>query len=203
MGHSALVVPNYGVTHDPRQHVVSRSVGQRVDVREVGTTEGLLRFPAAQGLTHLQVRRFAGCPICAEHLRPFTRRRAELDAAGITEFVVFKSTEVEVRAHESHLGLPAVGDAEARWYAEFEVTSNVRSLLHPAALATFVRSVVRHRSLLGSLSVGDHLGLPADFLLDPDGEILDCCYGRNAADGWSVDTVLQRGATLVPDGGRV
>ena len=98
------------------------------------------------------------------------------------------------------MGLATVPDPEGRWYAEFEVTSSVRSLLHPAALTTFVRSVVWHRSLQGSLSIGDHLGLPGDFLLDPDGEIRDYCYGRNAADGWSVDTVLQlSAATLPPD----
>ncbi len=177
---------------------MTRLVGERVDVRTVDTTEGPLRFPAADGLTHLQVRRFAGCPICAEHLRPFTQRRAELEAAGVTEFVVFKSTEAQVRTHERQLGLPTVPDPEERWYAEFEVTSSVRSLLHPAALATYVRSVVGHRSLQGSLTIGDHLGLPADFLLDPDGGIRDCCYGSNAADGWSVDTVLQLSAAVPP-----
>lgn len=177
---------------------MSRSAGERVKVRTVDTTEGSLRFPAAEGLTHLQVRRFAGCPICAEHLRPFTKRRAELDAAGITEFIVFKSTEAQVRTHEANLGLPTVPDPEERWYSEFEVTSSVRSLLHPVALATFVRSVVRHRSLQGSLTIGDHLGLPGDFLLDPDGTILDFFYGRNAADGWSVDTVLQLSKDRLP-----
>ena len=44
--------------------------------------------PGAAELVHLQLRRFAGCPICNVHLHALTRRRAELDAAGDRKSVV-------------------------------------------------------------------------------------------------------------------
>jgi hypothetical protein len=34
------------------------------------------------------------------------------------------------------------------------------------------------------------LGLPADFLLDPDGTVVAAHYGRHADDQWSVDELL-------------
>ena len=39
---------------------------------------------------------------------------------------------------------------------------------------------------------GGHTGLPADFLIGPDGLLLDVHYGTHADDQWSVDFVLER-----------
>jgi hypothetical protein len=37
---------------------------------------------------------------------------------------------------------------------------------------------------------GGRYGLPADFLVSPDGIVLAAHYGMHADDQWSVDTVL-------------
>ncbi len=37
---------------------------------------------------------------------------------------------------------------------------------------------------------GGRLGLPADFLIAPDGSVLACKYGSHAYDQWSVDDIL-------------
>jgi hypothetical protein len=42
--------------------------------------------------THLQFRRFAGCPICSLHLQSVAARHREIAAAGIREVVLFHST---------------------------------------------------------------------------------------------------------------
>ncbi len=170
-----------------------RAPGSSVRPRTVTDASGVEHpFPAREGSTHLQVRRFAGCPICGEHLAPFVDRADELDAAGVTEVVVFKSDAAHVRRHESHLPFLTLPDPDGRWYAELGVRSTITSLLHPRAVLAFLRGVVRTRSLGGSLSLGDHLGLPADLLLEPDGTVVDACYGTDASDGWSVDQVLAR-----------
>ncbi len=36
------------------------------------------------------------------------------------------------------------------------------------------------------------LGLPADFLIDPDGRVLAAHYGTHANDQWSVDDLLRQ-----------
>ena len=40
-----------------------------------------------------------------------------------------------------------------------------------------------------------HLGLPADFLIDPDGTLVAAHQGSHADDQWSVDDLLKIGRT--------
>ncbi|MGI8458560.1 MAG: hypothetical protein ACR2LI_10665 [Propionibacteriaceae bacterium] len=174
-------------------------VGDQMAPRTVQDAEGQERpFPAPSGLTHLQVRRFAGCPICDRHLAPYVSRQSEIVAAGVTEVIVFKSTPAQVRRFEGDLPFVAVPDPDARWYAELDVRSTPRALLHPKAVGAFLAGVVRARSVGGSLTLGDHLGLPADVLLDAEGMVLGCEYGTQAADGWTVDRLLELAAAQVP-----
>ena len=44
---------------------------------------------------------------------------------------------------------------------------------------------------------GGAFGLPADFLIAPDGRLAAVKYGRNAYDQWTVDELLEH-AQLVP-----
>jgi hypothetical protein len=54
-------------------------------------------------------------------------------------------------------------------------------------------------SLIGGLAPGEnHLGKPADFLIDPDGTIKACKYGAHADDQWSVDEMLDLAAQKRP-----
>ncbi|MGW7379091.1 hypothetical protein [Streptomyces sp. NPDC054794] len=45
---------------------------------------------------------------------------------------------------------------------------------------------------------GGRLGLPADFLIAPDGCVLAAKYGEHAYDQWSVDELLGLAATRTP-----
>lgn len=169
--------------------------GARVDAREVTTAAGEpVQLPARDGLTHLQFRRFAGCAICAHHLRPFVRRRAEIQGAGITELVVFRSAAERVEQEEGQLPFVLLPDPDGDLYAEFGVESAVRSLLQPQAWLAFAQGVLESRSVRGSFSSDDHLGLPADFLIRADGELVAVEYGDHAAAGWDVDELLRLAA---------
>jgi hypothetical protein len=42
---------------------------------------------------------------------------------------------------------------------------------------------------------GGQLGLPADFLLDPRGQLVAVKYGQYASDQWSVGQLLEHAAT--------
>jgi hypothetical protein len=60
--------------------------GTVIDSRELMTTSGdTVRIPDPARLTHLQFRRFAGCPICNTHLQSIVARHHEIVAAGISE----------------------------------------------------------------------------------------------------------------------
>ena len=146
----------------------------------------------------MQFRRFAGCPICNLHLRLFTSRINDIAAAGITEVVVFHSSENDLRAYQPELPFAVVPDPTRNLYHEFGVESRPRSLLNPAvwgtvihAISTALLRVIRGRAPMPPLHPrGGNLGLPADFLIDSDGRVLAAKYGRHASDQWSVDDLL-------------
>ncbi|NKZ03357.1 peroxiredoxin-like family protein [Actinomadura latina] len=173
--------------------------GSDVPARELAPVSGApLTVPDPGRLVHLQFRRFAGCPICNLHLRSFTVRHDEIEAAGIREVVVFHSSAEELREHVADLPYAVIGDPEKRLYAEFGVESARRALLDPRVWWTILRAVAagtwqvaRGRARAPkSRPDGGRLGLPADFLIGTDGRLLAAKYGEHAGDQWSVDDLL-------------
>lgn len=179
------------------------TVEQRVLVA-IGGDE--VTVPGPDRLTHLQFRRFAGCPVCNLHLRSVTRRIAEIEAAGVREVVFFHSPAAELLPHAGGLPFAVVADPHKRLYTEFGVQRSWRSLLAPRAWWPVVRSVLsalphvaRGREHLPSNRPhGGRLGLPADFLVAPDGRVLAAKYGEHVYDQWSVDEILQLAAQHGP-----
>jgi alkyl-hydroperoxide reductase/thiol specific antioxidant family protein len=157
-----------------------------------------VRLPQQAALVHLQFRRFAGCPVCNLHLRSFARRYHELESAGVREVVVFHSPADELRLHTSDFPFAVIADPDKHLYAEFGVTSSPRALLDPRAWLSILRAVA---FAIGGLLAGTvrppstnphggRLGLPADFLIAPDGQMIARKYGAHVDDHWSVDDVL-------------
>jgi hypothetical protein len=149
-------------------------------------------------MVHLQLRRFAGCPICNLHLHSFSDRHEEVAAAGVREVIVFHSTVEELRRYEADIPFAVIADPERRLYAEFGVEFSPRALLDPRAwggmlggLLRSLRAAVRRRESAPPLRpTGGRLGLPADILVSPSGTVLACKYGTHAYDQWSVDALL-------------
>jgi peroxiredoxin len=172
-----------------------------------------LPLPAPGRLTHLQFRRFAGCPVCNLHLQSFRRRIAELEAAAVREVVVFHSDAASLQPHAAALPFAVIGDPARRLYAEFGVESGTRALLDPRAWWPILRAVghaaaglIRRPSSYVPIETrSTRLGLPADFLIDADGRVRVCRYGAHVDDQWSVDEVLalaaQQGAVNWGEGG--
>jgi hypothetical protein len=61
---------------------------------------------------HLQLRRFAGCPICSLHLHGFAERHAEIAAAGITEVVFFHSDAEHLQGYQTRLPFAVIADPD-------------------------------------------------------------------------------------------
>ncbi|MER6072347.1 peroxiredoxin-like family protein [Streptomyces sp. NPDC001817] len=158
-----------------------------------------LPVPDPDRLVHLQFRRFAGCPVCNLHLRSFVRRHAEIEAAGIREVVVFHSPAGELRQHTADLPFAVVADPDKRLYTEFGVESAPRALLDPRVWGPIARALLRGTWAIlrgrerppASRPHGGRLGLPADFLISPDGSVLAAKYGEHAYDQWEVAELLE------------
>jgi len=150
-------------------------------------------------LVHLELRRFAGCPICNLHLRSVVMRKDELAAAGIEEVVVFHSTDEELRKYQAELPLAVIADPDKKLYAEFGVDKSPRSVLNPRAWPAVFRgaahnvgAAIRGKEKLSPMTPKNGpLGLPGDFLIASDGRVIASKYGEHAYDQWSVDEVLE------------
>ncbi|WP_428340514.1 peroxiredoxin-like family protein [Mycobacterium sp.] len=173
--------------------------GTVIQTRELTTISGdTLQIPDPQWLTHLQFRRFAGCPICNTHLQSIVARHDDIRAAGIREVVVFHSTPEELARYESDLPFAVVGDPGKVLYAEFGVESSARSVLDPRAMAPVIGPTIRSVPALVRKKTapppgrvhGGRLGLPGDFLIGPDGRVIAAKLGKHAYDQWSVTELL-------------
>src|SRR5436190_16233466 len=98
------------------------------------TSGELVTIPDPAGdFVHLQLRRFAGCPVCNLHLRSIVARHHEITAAGITEVVVFHSPADELRQHAAGLPFAVVADPDKALYRELGAESSPRAMLDPRA----------------------------------------------------------------------
>lgn len=182
----------------PHESTEATRAPSHVRPRLLATIAEAVELPDPSQLIHLQFRRFAGCPICHLHLQSFVRRHDELRARQVREVVVFHSSADDLREHAARLPFAVVPDPEKPLYAAFGVESSPRSMLDPRAWSAIALGVLR--SLLAVLRGlerlpplrphGGSLGLPADFLIAPDGRIVAAKYGTHADDQWSVDEVL-------------
>ena len=146
---------------------------------------------------HLQLRRFAGCPICNLHLRSIVARHDEIRSRGITEVVVFHSTAAELAKYEHELPFPLIADPDRQLYRLLGVEHRPSALLRPRALRAAIAgqaAALAKRSTMRAVGpltpAGGVFGLPADFLIAPDGRIAALKYGRHAYDQWTVDDLL-------------
>jgi peroxiredoxin len=166
-----------------------RSVGDRLAPFQLATlAHGTLSIPGPQ-LTHLQFRRFAGCPVCNLHLRSFAQGQARLAAAGVQTVAFFHSPAALMRPYQGDLPFATVPDPGRLWYQYFGVERSALAVAHPQVVWSALRGLVGAPS--NPFAGGtDQTGLPADFLIDPQGTILALHYGKHADDQWSLDELL-------------
>lgn len=148
-------------------------------------------------LTHVQMRRFAGCPICNLHLRSIVQRAGEIEAAGIREVVVFHSTTEELLTYQDELPFAVIADPARELYRRFGVERSPRAVLDRRTVRVSLKvgrvfaDEVRRRGAPEPLRpTGGRLGLPADFLIDAGGTVVAAKYGEHAYDQWTVDELL-------------
>lgn len=166
------------------------SAGKRLKSLSMTTVRGKpLAVPdAGTPFTHLQFRRFTGCPICNTHVAAFRRRAEDIKAAGIHEVIFFHSEPDNIAKFQAQVPFDMVGDPQKKYYRQFGVESSLRGLFHPkvlwAALKGYLNLRVNYK-MGGGIS-----SLPADFLVAADGTIVAAKYGEHYYDQWDVDELI-------------
>lgn len=162
--------------------------GDFVRTRTLESVDGEpINVPDPNRLVHLQLRRFVDCPICNTHIAALRARARDIEAAGIKEVIVFHSSAKSIRSYQKDLPFVLVGDPTKALYKEFSVNSSIR-FLSRKALGAAMRGVAHGH--LGLRLAGGPLGLPAEFLIAPSGQIKAAKYGTHAYDQWSVDELI-------------
>jgi hypothetical protein len=172
--------------------------GELLSPRTLVTIDGeVLELPDGVHRIHLQLRRFAGCPVCNLHLRSMARQSAAIEAAGLREVVVFHSSAEDLRRYEGALPFAVIADPDKRLYRELGAESSPRALLDPRAWPGIVKAVLsgtwgllKGRPMPPLRPRGGRFGLPADFLIDRDGRVLAVKYGEHADDQWSIEELF-------------
>ena len=155
-----------------------------------------VEIPPSHGLVHLQLRRFAGCPVCNLHLRTMVRARDALERAAVHEVIVFHSPAEQLRNYVERVPFVLVADPHKQHYRELGAETGARSVLDPRGWPGIVHglSATFVRALRGTpapmLPYGGPLGLPAEFLIDARGRIVASKYGEHVDDQWTVDELI-------------
>lgn len=169
------------------------SLGQVLAPKTLTSLRGSsVSIPDSDGrLTHLQFRRFAGCPVCNLHLHNVAKRVDDLKRACIREVAVFHSSAESMRPFQGELPFDVIPDPNKDLYRAFGVEASLRSVADPRAWGGAVKGMVSGQRWNPLRGEGGHLGLPADFIIDRAGKITALKYGIHADDHWSVDEILQ------------
>lgn len=181
-----------------RQQATRLEAGMTFEPRKFITIEGeTVHIPDANRIVHLQFRRFAGCPVCTMHLNAVAYRHKEIVAAGVREVVFFYSDANDIRKHTAGLPFDFVADPDRRVYLQYGVHSAARALLDPRAwwpiakaIGKGLAAIFRGAPVPPLNPRGGRFGLPAEFLVAPNGRVIASKYGAHVHDQWSVDSLL-------------
>ena len=170
-------MPNISIDNIIEQKSLESIQGDRVEI------------PHDSRMTHLQFRRFAGCPMCNLHIQSYIKRHSDLVKHGIQEVAVFHSSRKAMMKHHAVAPFPLIADPAKTLYREFGVETSLKSVLSVKAMGAAIYGLLNHG--VGLPALGESaLGLPADFLIDKSGRVLAVKYGVHAYDQWEVDELL-------------
>lgn len=120
-------------------------------------------------------RRFAASPICNLHLQTFIRNHHDVEQTGIREVVFFHSSDASLLPYQGRFPFDVVGDPGKKFYKQFGVESSPLAILSPSAWAPMVKgNLARDKPAMKGFPEDGALGLPAEFLISPEGNLWPC-----------------------------
>jgi peroxiredoxin len=133
-------------------------------------------------LTLLSFFRDAACPFCNFRIYELTNEHAALSARGLDIVAVFSASQADVLRFAGHRPrpFPLAADPTSRAH---EIYGIARALGRtPEAIVTRVPPLLRGMRLVGLAGLNTSNLMPADFLIDERGRIVEAYYGTDAGD---------------------
>ncbi|WEN14722.1 redoxin domain-containing protein [Rhodanobacter sp. AS-Z3] len=140
-------------------------------------------------LTLLSFFRDAACPFCNFRIYELTGRHAELAARGLDIVAVFSATQAEVLrfAGQRPRPFPLAADPNSVAHQIYGIERSLWRKLK--AIVTRVPTLLRGMRLVGLAGLNTGNLMPADFLIDGHGRIVEAYYGRDAGDRMPLEHV--------------
>jgi len=136
--------------------------------------------------------RDAACPFCNYRIYELTRNYYKWKASGVETIVVFSDTSDQVRKYVANRPRPfkMICDPNLKLYDRYGVEKSASALVR--ALITGLPEIVRGFLTGARPSNNPHMTIvPADFLIDVDGTVIDTWYGRNTADHIPMERLME------------
>jgi len=128
--------------------------------------------------------RDAACPFCSFRVHELTHRYPDWHQQGLEILAVFSCSDQEVRRHVSRHPRPfrLITDPDLQLYNDYGVEQSISALFK--ALLFKLPRIVRSLMVGGRPDPNNpHIRLvPADFLIDEHGKVVDLWYGRDTSD---------------------
>jgi peroxiredoxin len=142
-------------------------------------------------LTLLSFFRDAACPFCNFRIYELTNQHAELAARGLDIVAVFSASQADVLRFAGHRPRPFQIAADPTSSAH-ELYGIERSLWRKLkAIVTRVPTLLKGMRLVGLAGLNTSNLMPADFLINEHGRIIEAYYGRDAGDRIPLERVEQ------------
>jgi peroxiredoxin len=150
-------------------------------------------FGTHSGVTLLSFFRYASCPLCNLRVRELITKYERFVENGIRILGIFQSPAERIAHYVGTQSppFPLVPDPDLTLYRLYGVESSWRGFARAWTLGIpqVYRAVVANGFLPGTMENNIHR-VPADFLIAPDGKLIDVYYGRDIGDHMPMDRVF-------------
>jgi peroxiredoxin len=151
----------------------------RLDMRDI---EGRSVAVGAGRRTLLCFFRDPACPFCNFRIYELTYHHAALQALGLDIVAVFTATPQDVRRFVARKPRPfaVIADPTSAAHTAYGIERSTLGKLK--AIVTRVPTLLKGLRIVGLAGLRTNNLLPADFLIDEAGSIVECHYGSDAGD---------------------
>ncbi len=126
--------------------------------------------------------RYASCPLCNLRIYDMIQHYEAFKEAGLEIVTVFQSPPVRLKRYVGRQTpqFPVISDPDEELYRRFSVDARWQAMLSPS-IAVKIAKATALGFLPGSVD-GTLARVPADFLIDESGTLVDIFYGRDIGD---------------------
>ncbi|MBL7812426.1 MAG: redoxin domain-containing protein [Bacteroidetes bacterium] len=130
--------------------------------------------------------RYASCPVCNVRMHQLIENHDSIQAKGYQIIAVFESANNTLKEYvtETPVPFPIIGDPQLRLYKKYRVEKSFWKTVGAGFSRKTKKTMKEGRKLFARKHKRDgHITrIPADFIIDPKGIIINAYYGKNIGD---------------------